>query len=284
MAKKKKKSSRRVLLVCIVAMLALFAFILTFKNPAPKQEKAVNPISKYNSSIVSLYQSDNIFGSISPKKRQMSSNVKSLGFFQNDSDSVVELFQKEVQNELSSFNDSQLMSMRCMPEQIYQNRYNMRFSFIEPQGNYKKVEIKDQEMLQLFSTLESSLNPEYTISQFIACKTPDNKFIVKYNPIIKGGETNGFDDRTNIRAFFAEVLPTGQVIELAYIPLKFNSYCRYPVQLTNTGEFYFACNAYRGNSTMEPPYGSYLYRVNINTLKYTLLSSCEFLSGKQACY
>lgn len=283
MAKRKQKRSLRNVVIAIFCVLLgiFFLYLFMSQNQSPKELESESPLSAYPKQIVSLYNGEGIFEKLPYKKRQISPSALNTGFHERYNTTAPAKFSKLAQDELSGKNN--LIEMKCMPEQIYLNRDDIPYSFIEPSGNYKKVNLKDKEVLSVLSKLENSVGPKNTISQFIVCKTSDDRYLIKYNPILKGGEINGFNDPYNIQAFFAQILKNGQVQELAYIPLKFNAFCRLPVQLTTDGQFYFACDAYKGNSKLEASYASYLYRINLNTLTYSLISSCEILLGKHSC-
>lgn len=97
------------------------------------------------------------------------------------------------------------------------------------------------------------------------------------NAIASGRDKYGFTV-PNITAFFAEVLPNGAFKDTSYIPLESNTYCRTPIQLTKTNLFYYECARYSTDSRLTSPLGSSVYRINLNTLKYNIISICTYTS------
>ena len=106
---------------------------------------------------------------------------------------------------------------------------------------------------------------------------------MKYNGIKEGDATDGFNEGVAPVAFFTQIFPDGKKQDLAYIQLTPGSFCKHPVQLTRNNIFYYACSVYRSQNFYYPPKGSYLYKIDMNTLSYREVSFCSFNYIKASC-
>ena len=180
-------------------------------------------------------------------------------------------------------NDDELVAMQCMPEQIYLGWENKKYSYMLFDGTYQEIHVTDPQLLNLLDQLQKTIENGYVVSQFLACHTKDNRFIVKYNAILNGEATDGWSLDTKIVAYFAQIFPDGRIQNVAYIPLHPFEYCRDPLQLTKNNIFYYSCGIYENNSRMVPPHQNYLYKIDMNKLDFTILSHCVFSNLTATC-
>lgn len=183
MAKSKnKKLVKSLVLLCIglLCIIVLFLVFYFFKaNPAvdPRPEKQTSEFTENTAiSIKSLYKNPDIFSSLEFKQRQIDPNIK----LYNSSNLTLQnnppnYFSSSVRNELLSYKNSDLIPLKCMPEQVYINRHNIPYSFLSTDGVYTKLDIIDPVILQLITRIQGEMPTGFTLSQFLACKTNDNR-------------------------------------------------------------------------------------------------------------
>lgn len=260
MKKKTKNNSTRPkvsisLLMVFIASLVLLAIVGSnalehFKNSANSTQPTPTP-----NPTISLYKKDNIFAEIEFKDRQI------------ETSSIPEKLKPELVEK------ADLQRMKCMPEQIYLGRSGYEYSILQNDSQaQKEINLKDEKLLKIISTLQERIPEEYTLSQFIACLTEDERYIVKYNGIVESRANVGYSTQNPV-AFVGQILQDGTLQDAAYITLE-NTFCRTPIQLTKNNMFYLECNSYLGLNGTGEIRERFFYRINLKDLQYTMLTRC----------
>ena len=215
--------------------------------------------------VISMYSKDDIFKEIQFKERQVEDST------------IPELLKKELLNP-----NTALSKMKCMPDQIYIGRSGYKYSILQNDSqSQKEVKLNDQKMLDLISLLDNKMPKGYVLSQLFACKTEDERYIIKYNGIVTERAAQGYSTQTPV-AFISQVFSDGTIQDAAYISLD-NSFCRTPIQLTKDGLFYLRCDTYFGiNGTGEISQSHY-YKIDLKKLNHSVLSKCFNVGGSMAC-
>lgn len=276
MGKKMKKKSGKVLILEIIVFLAAIFFVYINRSVLfPK--KPVPPVPALNP-VIKLYQSSDIFSQIELKKQLIDPNLK-VDIYQNNDfiHSVKENYFPYNARLVMDIPQDQLVAMKCLPEQIYLERKG-KYAIL-PSGAtvFESFTPKDHELLKLVDILKSQAKTGYTLAQFIACKSEDGRYIVKYNVIATERAAYGYANSTNPTAFFTQISGDWQIRDVSYISSD-GAYCRYPIELTKSNLLYFECDMYGWTRTSTGARVTHadIYRIDLNEGKYSKIASCGY--------
>jgi hypothetical protein len=190
--------------------------------------------------------------------------------------------------ELTNLTDDQLQVMSCMPQQLYldqsgyphyselPNNILLGDQYIETirttdgSNLFHEVKVGDPELRMLISNMSklSYTGLPSLISHFIACKTDNNTFILKYN-------TQNSADKNKIISSIATISPDGKFQNIADITLpNLSTYCENPLALTKDNIFYLGCHATESNG-MSTTNSQYIYKIDLANHTEKMLSTCS---------
>ncbi len=240
------------------------------------------------------FETQGFFESIPSLTRHFDSEKKVLPtFFLGKPDMTFPYFSPTLDNELLTLPDASLVSMRCMPQQLYtqtsdtprdliphgdSNSYSIRTT----DGNnlYYKVYVTDPTMLNLISKIKS-IQGNSELKNFFACQTDDGGYVFKYNrikyaPYKPGDQSVNYLPEQALIAEIAVIDPKGIGRSIASIPLPNRRlYCEEPLALTKDNIFYLACQDVATLNWGEPN-GRFIYRIDLANKSYSLLSACNY--------
>ena len=264
--KPKKVTMQSMLVIGVMLLLLCFGSLVVF---FPFNHSSINKeLTQTRKTIQEIYSSNDIFAEIEYAKRQHDASLTTLG-------DETYFVSEKAHNEIMRIPSDRLAPLKCMPEQIYINRAGYKHVVLSSDSpEYKPVEIHDSFILSTIDRLEHKLPEGYALTQFFLCKTEDNRVIAKYNSIIDENQQTGYQITTRPTAFISQISPDGIIQDLSYITIEERAFCRYPIQLTKDNQFYLACNSHDGQNGNGTINSSFVYRINLNTLGFSLISRC----------
>lgn len=263
----------------------------------------LNSLRLENATLLSSppsFEQSNYFEKIESKKRQFKSDEK-ISLYSLDMlpapDMYYPYFSATADAELLDLPDKNLRSMKCMPQQIYLGQSGHPYYSLEKDRSYPiysfrtadsnnlfhEIKIADPQLLKLAVQLEQyARNNGAELTNFLACETQDELYVVKYNRRklavhSPGAQSVEYENEKSIIAEVGLMDRNGNMLSKASVPLpKTKIYCEKPLALTIENIFYFGCNIIEQGATYNNyNLGQNIYKVDLNNQTHALLSQCS---------
>lgn len=186
---------------------------------------------------------------------------------------LVPYYKSSKVQDLIMLKDNQFHGMQCMPDQLF--LFQVPNLVISPAfGLQVPANMQDQRLKNIISIIQSPVSIGNLISQFIACKVDDGRYVVKYNQVTKDHPYITKDD--TVYAKIEIIDKANNLIHIADIPNK-ASFCNHFLELTKENILYFECTSQENNIK-----GSNIYKIDLTAKNYSLISSCLFpMNGEE---
>lgn len=217
------------------------------------------------------YAEKDVFGLFPFAKKNLNTEKELLWYDTNLFDQSV--YKEENVPVIAQLKDDDLENIRCLPQQLFLPDVANRPP-LEVIGVYLPPLVSDPNINSILTQLKSRVPDGYLLSQFTACQTENNRYLIKYNINL----LNKTRTKTDIlHAKIATMDDKGNFEDIVDIP-NTNSYCSHFLALTKDNILYFACVPFYDNNST----GIDMYKVDIAQKSYDKIYTCTFPANAES--